>query len=292
MEKIVEIDGLFKVYFLWEKFFYIELLRPLDRTDFDYITDTPQSVRFLKDSEWFYRLKLKTKSDGTIYSPVYKANQIIKLKHQDLLTSTLQDNLTNGSNSKGEIKDALGSLFSYHKCGLHISFNYSGCPDNDSRSRKNSRILSELETMVSSKGENKISSMFSKAIEKITKQIEYYNLNYINEMKSAVTENSNFHNDIKSEYSSRVVTVVDTIVSKRSEISRLENEIKSVENIVETEHKRLVNDSINGWTDLPQFVRDECKSVTNELKVYGVSSRGLFNDRNSIFISKPETEEE
>jgi len=268
------VSDLFRVYFLHNPnglcHFYLELLRPLESRDFEYVSDTPQSIRFMKDSEWYYKLKSKTRSNGDRYDLVYRAKQTIKLRYEDELTTLLHDNLSFG-NMRSDIENCISSLYSLRSAVLHIKYNYSGCPDSNSRDRKDSRILSELELMVSSKGEDKLSYMYEKHIESLENKINHFNISYVNEIKSIIKNEGDFHSGVSVEYTVAVGWMVDNIVSKRSEIKRLEDEIKKLAKTVELEHKRVVVKHINSWDDIPKFVREESLKVVDDISLVGVS---------------------
>ena len=104
-DKTVVLGDLFKVYFLWDRHFYIELLRPLESRDFTVLHQEGNAIHFIKDSDWFYTHTYSHRANGDKYNLVHKATLSIQLSYKDELIACLQDNLPSVFDSQIRIDD-------------------------------------------------------------------------------------------------------------------------------------------------------------------------------------------
>jgi len=282
MKDSIEIGGLFKVYFLWKQYYYIELLRPLESKDFVLVSPIEQSISFIKDKgNWFYELSFKHRSNGSKYDLVYKAKQSYQLRYKEELINGICNHI---DKSHGEIRNSLESIFSLYHSKFHIKYDYKGCPNQDSQYKKDERILQELMVKVENDGEKKLSYMYEKAFQEVENKINFHNTPFLDNVKRAVKDNEEYHDNIRKKYDEKNLAVVDAIEQKRLEISKLKNEIKELEVSVQEHHRELVGESINSWDDFPQAVKDECKEIAMGLNLYGVG--GSMFDRSGIYIRR------
>ena len=117
MDKTITVCDLFKVYFLWGKYYYIELLRPLESKDFIILSPLSNSIQFIKDSNWFYEKSNKHRSNGNEYDLVYKAKFEIQLRYKDELIACLSIGLEHFSK---EVSESIGTLFQHYRYGIHV----------------------------------------------------------------------------------------------------------------------------------------------------------------------------
>jgi len=276
----VILNDLFRVYFLWGKHFYIELLRPLESKDFLVLSPIAQSIQFIKDDSWFYEKTFKNKSNGDQYDLTYKAKFKLQLRYQDELVNCLQSGLDSMEYSKGILNDALGTLFSHYSCGLHIRYDYRGCPTKESKENKDKKILNELKDKVINIGEDKVSTLYSRAIEELTNKFSHYCRSYEDEVVRSINENSEYHNELlHTHFSEEKLEVVSSIVAKREQIKKLEAEIKELAVGVNADYVNVLEGVVDSWDDIPQAVKDKVKSAG--VKLVGLSR---FPDRNGILI--------
>lgn len=267
----VIINDLFKVYFLWGKHYYIELLRPLESKDFINLSPIEQSIQFIKEDSWFYERTFKNKSNGDQCEINYEAKFKIQLGYKDELFKCISKGLKGSTPT--QVTDSLDTFFSPYSTGLYTKYDYRGCNSKESRDKKNKNKLNELENKIKNRGDSKVSTLYSRAIDDLTNKFSNHGNIYKNEVVSSITNNSEYHNELlHTHFSEEKLEVVSSIVSKREEIKKLEAEIKADAKIVSDLYSDVLSSEIDSWDDIPSAVKDEVKEVG--VKLIGISNLG------------------
>jgi len=271
-------DCPFRVYFLWGKHYYIELLRPLERKDFLIVSPLSNAIDFIvkgKEDDWTYTRECKHKSDGKEYDLVYKAKYTLQLRYKDELIECISKGLNRGT---GNVTDLLGLLFSLYKCGLHIKYNYRGCVSRDSKENKDDRILEELKSVVSS---SPIDKLYLRAIDELTSKVTYCGESFKDIMMRSLSDNPEYHQVNMLNLSGNCMSMIEDIKNKRIEIGILEEDIERLSSSVEKEYKIKLRKDINDWDDMPSVVVEYLEEVVDELSLVGVV-RGFPNSNNIL----------
>jgi hypothetical protein len=251
---IVKIGDLLKVYFLFEKYYFLELVRPLERRDFIVLSPEQQSLRFIKDSDWFYELKSKRRSNFDLYDLMYKAKYEIKFRYEDELRECIKQGL-NGKDIATYHADIFYSFFDLYQCSMFIKYDYNDCPTQDSRDTENKRILECLQKRVDSlEGLQKIDKLYTKAIKQLGKKINLLN----NKNKGHVFTALNFivedNNGTIKEYGGKVYSLSIALNCTRLHILELEKEVELLSFILnkEKDEGKLLLDVNGRYTIMPK----------------------------------------
>lgn len=279
----VMIGDLFKVYFLWERYYFLELLRPLETKDFVVLSPEQQSLRFIKDNDWFYELSSMTRSDGAKTHPVYKAKYKIQFRYSEEIKECLSKGLKYPHTNSETL--SLDNLFENYLAGLHIKFSYGGCPDKDSRDKKDKKVLEELQVMVEGQdGISKLTDLYKNSIEKTINKINRLNGSYSDELVRAVKNNLEYHKGFSVKYSEKIRNVITDINDKRDLIKNLENEIAELALMVNVEHKDLLLKDVNGWDNTPSDVKERLSIVIKDIEMVGLIRFPMSHNDGKIII--------
>ena len=264
------VGDLFKVYFLWDSYYFLELVRPLETKDFVVLSPEQQSHRFIKESDWFYELESKYHSNGSKYDLMYKAKYEIKFKYEQEIRDCLLQGLKNPLSNSESL--SLHNLFDKYHAGLHIKFMFSGCVGQDGRDKKNKKVLEELKQKVEgNEGVVKVDSLYTRAIEELTNKINRLNGSYSDELVRAVRSNVEYHKGFSEKYSEKIKGVINAINEKRDMIKNLEIEVIELALQVDVEHKDLLLKDVNGWDNTPSDVKERLSIVIDKIEMVGFS---------------------
>lgn len=271
---------LFKVYIIWNSYFYLELLRPMERLDFSVIGGPINSLDFITGDSWVYDLEYKLNSNGSKSSLVCKSKYTIQFNYREELMESLLPYL-----DKKKLTDMLDNLYECFFTGSHVSYNYVGCSSNESRDKKDKLSLEKLREINRTSGETRISKLYEKSMEKLVKSIEYYNSDYHDRVRYAFRDNSDFHDDIRRRYSEESNRLVDEIESKRLIVSGLVEEIEKLSKVVGDEHKSIMKENVMSMTDIPLKLKDIILNDVDTQIVIGENEK-LFSRDGVIRIKK------
>ena len=287
MEKVIKVCDLFQVYFIWDSYFYIELLRPLEERDFTVLSTTDNSIRFISDNDWSFNLDYKLNSCGSRSNLVIKAHYAIVFNYKEELESCIRANIKEVDNK--QLMDMFANLYNKYTATLHVNYNYGGCVNKESRDKKDAKALKELKDIVlGDRGKNKVSSLYSSTIEKINQKFGYYNTEYYDKVRYAIRDDIEFHNSIRSKYSDESKKLVDEIENRREKIKELEKEIEKLVVVVGEEHKEIMSKEISEMSYIPSSVKDTALVDVKNLRVFKESDRHfpLFSGEGGILIRK------
>ncbi len=261
------IGDLFKIYFVWNKHFYIELMRPLERRDFKVVRKDGNASDFIMGHSWHVSPKYKIKSDGSKYDTSYEASYTIHLAYKDEIFKCIKEHLKENF-SNASLITSLHSLFDEHTQGMFHAYNYRGCPSHGHKVAKDKATLDEfMNILESEEGSNKIGQLFDRSIDLVISRISYVNQTYYDSVRYALRDNESYHEDIRRKYSDVSKEKLSSIEAKRELIASLKEEVDLLSKDIGEEHKSLLRESLANMDDLPREIKDIASQDIDDMRI-------------------------
>lgn len=261
------IGDLFKIYFVWDKHFYLELLRPLERRDFRVVRPDGNASDFILGHSWQVSPKYKIKSDGSKYDTSYEASYTIHLAYKDEIFKCLKEHLKENF-SNASLLSSLHSIFDKNTQRMYHAYNYKGCPTHDHKVEKDKATLDEfMNILESEEGSKKIDHLFNRGFDHVKNKIFAVNQTYYDSVRYALRDNESYHDDIRRKYSDVSKEKLSIIESKRELIASLKEEVDLLCKDIGEEHKSLLKESLSNMNDLPRAIKDIASQDIDDMRI-------------------------
>jgi len=250
MTKIKLIGDLFRVYFLYQEYFYIELLRDITKEDFTILSRKSNALDFILNDDPLKNWELDQEYP-------HKAKFIIKLTLADELDKVIK--CETGTTLRATLNNKTQGIFTPCSRGLNINFNYKGCSSDQSRNKKLQKVREKLILKIKESHKNKEEECYKSQIQTIRDDIDYINNTYNSNISHNTMNSYKLHEVILAK--NKRTKEIDTIREKNKQIEQLKKEIEELSANVEIEYKEDFKKEITSWKEIPTETKRSTYSI-------------------------------